>query len=173
MVGQGISAARQSGLTLVELLVVMAILAFAASLVALNAPPLRSPAKEEAERFAARARAAWEDSVIDGRAASIAIETDAYRIERFDGDAWRLENAGRRFAERRMPDGVAMLAEAFDPAAANEARADDDEAKPVRIVLEPIGVTGPFKVEFRDGRERWIVRNLADETITVARDDGR
>lgn len=161
--------ARQRGVTLVELLVVMAILAFAASVIVLNAPPIRSPAKEEAERFAARLRAAWEDSVIEGDAAAVSLGESEYRVERFVSGKWAPAEAGRRFSERRMPQSVVMVATVDDPAAANERKAEDEDG-PVRVILDPIGLTTPFRVEFRDSRERWIVRNLPDETIVVARD---
>lgn len=152
----------------------MAILAFAASVIVLNAPPARSRAKEEAERFAARVSAAWEDSVIEGRTASVALAEGAYRIERFSGGEWRAEAGGRRFSERRMPPEVLIIAAVEDPAVKNARMSrdeEDDEARPTRIVLDPIGLTTPFRVEFRDRRERWVVRNRPDETIVVTRDE--
>ncbi|MEQ1931926.1 MAG: prepilin-type N-terminal cleavage/methylation domain-containing protein [Parvularculaceae bacterium] len=171
---QAIARARQRGVTLVELLVVMAILVFAASLIVLNAPPVRAQAKEEAERFAARTRAAWEDSVVQGTAAAVAVSNNAYKVERFVGGKWQVEPSGRPFSERRMPPGVAILAKIDDPALKNEASAaGKDDKKPARIILDPIGLTTPFRVEFRDGRERWVVRNLPDETIMVERDGDR
>jgi general secretion pathway protein H len=169
--GQGINA-RQRGITLVELLVVMAILAFAAALVVLNAPPMRNLAKEEAERFAARTEAAYQDALIDGAAISLAVSAEGYRVERFVGGKWELEAKARRFSERRMPDGVALIAAIDDPAAANR-KADEEEETPARIILDPIGLTTPFSVEFRDGKERWTVRKAQDETINVERADAR
>jgi general secretion pathway protein H len=169
--GQGIiERRRQAGITLVELLVVMAILAFAASLVVLNAPPSRALAKEEAERFAARTRAAWEDCVVKGATASITISDRDYRVERFVGGKWEPAQDARRFGERRVPDRVGMIAAVEDPAAKNEKPKEGEEEQPTRIILDPIGSTTPFRVEFRDGRERWIVRNLPDESILVERD---
>ncbi len=170
MDGQGII--RQRGVTLIELLVVMAILALAASVIVLNAPPARSLAKEESERFAARLGAAWEDSVIQGKAMSVAVGARGYRIERYVGGQWKEEVSGRRFASRTVPEGVVLLATVEDPAAGNEKKtADAEEVRETRIILDPIGLTTPFKVEFRDRRESWIVRNLPDETIMVSHDE--
>ncbi len=167
------SRRRQRGLTLIELLVVLTILAFASALVVLSGPPERSSAREEAERFAARMRAAWEDSIIDGAAASVALSARAYRIERYENGAWRLAPASRRFSERLVKDNVAMTVLLDDPAEANKAgRGDGDADEEVtRIVLDPIGATTPFVVEFADRRERWRVSKSHDETIVVARVD--
>lgn len=173
MGGQGVIARSwEAGITLVELLVVMAILAFAAALIVLNAPPSHALAKEEAERFAARTRAAWEECVVKGATASIAISDRDYRVERFVGGKWEPSDDARRFAERRMPDSVAMIAALEDPASKNEKPKQGEKEQPMRIILDPIGSTTPFRVEFRDGRERWVVRNLGDETIVVQRDGG-
>lgn len=152
----------------------MAILAFAASIVALNAPPPRSLAKAEAERFAVRVRAAFEDSVLDGAVARIAIGPDAYHVEKLVANEWKLDIRPRRFTERRMPAGVAVVATLRDPAAANEPQEETDaEAdEPVSIVIDPIGTTTPFEVEFTDAKGRWRVINAGDGTITVARDVG-
>ncbi|MEX0645770.1 MAG: type II secretion system protein, partial [Parvularculaceae bacterium] len=55
---------KQRGVTLLELLVVMAILALVASIAVLSAPPARGAARDEAERFAARFIAACEESIV-------------------------------------------------------------------------------------------------------------
>lgn len=166
MAAEGIG--RERGITLVELLVVMTILAFVAALVALNAPPARSFAKEEAEKFAARTRAAFEDAVIRGRTTSVVLSQTGYKVERLVGDEWKPIVNERYFSERSMPKGVSILATLADPAAANKAAKDKPEEKsPTRIILDPIGLTTPFRVEFSDEKGRFIVSNAADETITI------
>lgn len=165
--------ARQRGVTLIELLVVMAILAFVATLAVVNAPPARSSAKEEAERFAARVQAAWEDAVIRGSVASVALDARGYRVERLVGQEWVPDETRRRFGARALPPAVALVVELRDPAGANEKDTEEAEPAAPRIVLDPIGATTPFAVAFTDRQGRWLVSNRDDQTIVVARDDGR
>lgn len=175
MDGQELRApSRARGVTLIELLVVMAILAFLAGVVVLNGPPLRSAAKSEAEKFAARARAAWEQSVIDGSVYSIAVGAAGYEVDRLVNGAWAPAEGGRYFSTRQTPRGVAVSATLADPAAQNKTQdaAENPEDEPARIILDPIGVTTPFIVEFADRSGAWTVKNLSDETIVLEKKGG-
>lgn len=165
---------RARGVTLVELLVVMAILAFVAGLIALNAPPAQSQAKAEAEKFAARARAAWEEAVIDGAVFSIAVTPAGYEVDKLDNGEWKPADKGRYFSRRTAPRGVSLAAVLTDPAALNKKpeTVDKPEDAPARIILDPIGVTTPFVVEFADRSNIWVVRNASDETIILERKGG-
>lgn len=147
---------------------VLSILAFVSALVALNAPPARSGAGEEAERFAARLRAAWEDAVFSGAPAGIALTPRSYKVERYVGGQWRLEPSSRRFSERALDQGVSLTVALKEGAGANERReAGEEEIK--RIVLDPIGAMTPFTVEFADSRGRWRVMSGDNEEILVER----
>jgi prepilin-type N-terminal cleavage/methylation domain-containing protein len=167
-------ADRARGVTLVELLVVMAILAFLAGVVALNGPPLQSAAKREAEIFAARARAAFEQSAIDGAVYAIAVTPAGYRVEKLVNGAWTPAESGRYLSARKIARGVALAVSLADPAARNrdarEKERGDDE--PARIVLDPIGTTTPFAAEFSDRAGVWIVRNRTDEAIVLEKRGG-
>ena len=163
--------ARARGVTLIELLVVMAILAFLAGVVILNGPPLNPEAKSEAEKFAARARAAWEQSVLDGAVYAIAVAPGRYEVEKLVNGEWKPAEGGRYFASREAPRGVTLTARLMDPAALNKAlerKAGAPDA-PARIILDPIGVTTPFAVEFSGRSGVWVVRNLPDETLVLER----
>lgn len=161
----------QRGVTLLELLVVMTILALMAGVVVINTPAARSDAEEEAMRFAARMRTAWEDAVVSGAVFSFELGEAAYAVKTYTSGEWQADSGRGRFSERNVSSGVKMTVTLEDPARANEsetrAGARDE---PLRIILDPIGLTTPFEVEFADRKARWRVFNADDESIVVMRD---
>ena len=73
---------RVRGFTLVELMVVLVILGLASAAVILTLPERGGSLAAEAERFAARTKAARDDAILDSRAASIAIGPEGYEVSR-------------------------------------------------------------------------------------------
>jgi general secretion pathway protein H len=69
-----------NGFTLVELMVVIVIIGLAAAAVVLSLPEPGGSVRAEAERFAARAKAARDDAILDARAASVAIGPGGYDV---------------------------------------------------------------------------------------------
>lgn len=160
------SLTYQRGLTLVELLVVLAVLAFAVGVAVVNAPPPRSGAKHEAERFAALLVAAAQNAASSGAPARARLETTGYSFERYDGDGWRADRA-----ERALPAHMSLDARPRASAAANAAL--KDRRAPQWLTLDPIGMTDAYDVVFADGGERWLVSVDAAGRVEVKRDDGR
>ena len=74
------------GFTLVELLVVMAIVALAGAAVVLAMPDPRGELRQGAERFAARVSAARDRAVIEGRDQVVWVSPSGYRFER--AESW-------------------------------------------------------------------------------------
>jgi len=81
LVGRKIARTGQHGLTLVELLVVIVILALASSVVLLTAPPTRPQVRDEAERFAARMQLALDHSITSTKPVRVKIDTSGYLFE--------------------------------------------------------------------------------------------
>lgn len=160
------SLTSQRGLTLIELLVVLAVLAFAVGVAVVNAPPPRSAAQEEAERFAARLVAASENAASSGLPARARLEGSGYSFERYDGDGWRVDRA-----RHALPAKINLEASPRSAAQANAAR--DDARAPQWLMLDPIGMTDAYEVAFSDGRGRWLVSIDTAGRVGVARDDGR
>ncbi|WP_296165521.1 GspH/FimT family pseudopilin [uncultured Brevundimonas sp.] len=117
---------KRQGFTLVELLMVVAILGLATGAVVLSVPDPRPPVGAEAERFAARLVRAREEAVLTNR--SIAVETTArgYGFSQFDGVEWKPLTDGPFGEEVWQAETSADLPEAtlrvvFDPTGASEA----------------------------------------------------
>ena len=88
---------KRRGFTLVELMVVLVILGLASAAVILTLPERGGSLAAEAERFAARAKAARDDAILDSRAASIAIDPAGYEVTR------RTESARYDWVEGTQP----------------------------------------------------------------------
>jgi general secretion pathway protein H len=71
-----------SGFTLVELMVVLVIIGLASAAVILSLPERGGSLQSEAERFAARAKAARDNAILDSRGASVAIGAGGYDVTR-------------------------------------------------------------------------------------------
>lgn len=82
------AARTRQGFTLVELLVVIAVIGVAATAVVLSAPDPRPTAAREAERFAARLTLAREEAILTNRAVAVRLSPDGYRFEAYDGQGW-------------------------------------------------------------------------------------
>ncbi|WP_303718659.1 type II secretion system minor pseudopilin GspH [Brevundimonas naejangsanensis] len=76
------------GFTLVELMVVIAIIGVAAGAVVLSMPDPRPTLAVEAERFAARLTLAREEAVMTNRPVALHFDAAGYGFESFDGAAW-------------------------------------------------------------------------------------
>lgn len=113
---------RASGFTLVELLVVLAIMALAAGAVALTLPSGDRVA-DDAERFAARAQAAGTYAIMTQRPVRVTVEPQGYRFDERAGGAWRAAR-DRRLTQRQwrataLVDG-GRASTVFDPAGGAE-----------------------------------------------------
>lgn len=80
---------RRPGFTLVELLVVLVIIGLAAAAVVLAIPDPEGSLQTEAERFAARAKAARDLAIVESRPALLRIGPDGYSVSRRSDGAWQ------------------------------------------------------------------------------------
>ena len=79
---------RESGFTLIELMVVIVIIALTSAAVIFAIPDPRGRVIDEAERFAARTLAARDDAIVQSRDTRVVITATGYAVERRRRGAW-------------------------------------------------------------------------------------
>lgn len=106
-VGAG-SPKRDSGFTLIELMVVLLIVGLAAGAVILSLPDSRGRLSDEAERFAARTVAARDLAILEGRPIAVRVTARGYAFDRRQGGIW-LPLSDKSFASRPWAEGTSAL----------------------------------------------------------------
>ena len=96
---------KANGFTLVELMVVLAIMALAATAVVLTIPGEERTVRSEADRLAARLAAARDIAVIEGRSVAVRFAPSGYGFERRIAGEWQ-PLPGRAFEQRNWPADV-------------------------------------------------------------------
>jgi len=92
LTGNGLTPLRRSaehGFTLVELMIVLAIIGVMSAVVILTMPDPRGALIDDAEKFAARVQVARDGAIIDGREMGVAIDPLGYGFEERRRGAWR------------------------------------------------------------------------------------
>lgn len=80
---------HERGFTLVELMVVLAIVGLTTGAVMLTAPDQSPSIAREAEQFSARLVRAREEAVLTNRAMDVVVSNQGYRFRTRDAGAWR------------------------------------------------------------------------------------
>ncbi len=142
------SRKRESGFTLVELMVVIVIIGLAAGAVLLAMPEAGGSLLGEAETFAARAKAARDGAILEARPAALRIGSGGYRLSRRVDGAWRSE-AAHRWAEGTEAEMAGGLNGA--------------------VRFDATGLAEPAHIILRRGDRRVAVRIGADGDVQVQR----
>jgi len=136
----------RAGFTLVELLMVVAILGLAAGAVVLAVPDPRPAVGAEAERFAARLARARDEAVLSNRLVAVEVGSDGYAFTVFNGRTWSALSEGP-----------------FGPQAW-EAGTGIEIAEGSRFVFDPTGVAEPLTITLsRDRKELTVAVDGAGE----------
>ena len=144
--------ARANGFTLVELMVVLAIMALAATAVVLTIPGEDRTVRSEADRLAARLAAARDIAVIEGRTVSVNIAPSGYTFDRRVSGEWQ-PLPGRSFEQRNWPSDVRFAA--------------GDGQGAARILFDRVGTSpSPQAIVLTGGDAREIVRVSATGEIS-------
>ncbi|WDI31247.1 type II secretion system minor pseudopilin GspH [Hyphococcus flavus] len=167
---------RSRGLTLVELLVVLAIIAMAASVVVLNAPPPARAVDDASEKLAARIDFAAAYSVTAGVTLGLEYSESGYRFLTYRRGEWS-ELTDPEFAAQSFPADIAVAFAEEAPAKKNERdeQREEDEDKPnPAIRFTPTGETTPLEVRFQSARGSAIVvlDNVGKVRISKDKNDG-
>ena len=157
----GAGRARQRGLTLIEALVVIAIMALLTAVVVATAPPGTTDAEAAARAFRQDVIALSDEAVVTGRALGLA--GDALSVLVFT-EAWEpartlgvpvgvramLRPADEVLAPDPVPEGTLLI---YRP----PGEPDEEEAPPPPVRFGPTGEVTPFAATFADDRDAWRV----------------
>lgn len=133
-----------NGFTLVELMVVLAIMALAATAVVLTIPGEERTVRSEADRLAARIAAARDVAVIEGRSVAVNFAPSGYGFERRVAGEWQ-PLPGRAFEQRNWPGDVRFAA--------------GDGRGAARILFDRVGISPtPQAIVLTGGDAREVVR---------------
>lgn len=134
---------KQAGFTLVEMMVVIVIFALAAAAVVLAMPETGGSLQSEAERFAARAKAARDGAIIESRAAALDVTAAGYDVSRRVDGAWQPAGTYEWVQGTAVEGG--------------------------RTRFDSTGLAEPLQVTLRRGERRVAVEIRSDGTIHVRR----
>jgi general secretion pathway protein H len=151
-------ARRSGGFTLIEILVVVAIIVVMVGLA--GAQLMRGPGdlvREESERLALVLRAAREEAILQGRVYAFGAGRESYRFLRLERNGRLKATSGDDlFRPQRMPPGIVI--EALRIEGAGEATQDG-------VVFLPSGELPAFRIVLKSGGARWSVVGAPDGTI--------
>lgn len=116
-----------NGFTLVELMVVLLILGLATAAVVLSMPDQGGSVEAEAERFAARAKAARDDAIVLSRPVELEVDAAGYGFAERRGSQWQARARHAWFEGTRVQSfGAAEGRSRFDSTGL---------AEPLRLIL--------------------------------------
>lgn len=153
---------RGGGFTLVEILVVVAIIGIVLAIASVNLlPDDRRTLENEAERVALLLDMARDTAISSGE--DLAWQTDGQRYafyRRGEGDQWVAETGDEMLRSRDWPSGLILESMTINHVAATP----DD-----RLIFTPSGVAVPFELVLRLGQERAGVRGSALGQVEVVK----
>lgn len=100
-------AARRTGFTLIELMVVITVIGLASAAAMLAMPDPRGRLTDEASRFAVRARAARDAAIVTARPVSLWVTPSGYGFDGWRGGRW-VPLGEAPFRVERWGDGAAV-----------------------------------------------------------------
>ncbi len=133
----GTDRAVRSGFSLIELMVVVALIGLMATAVALTLPDPRGRLEDEAARLTARLALARDEAVLTGRATAVRIDGGGYAFLGLRDGGWTtLETP---------PFRPVTWSEGVRPALAGD--------QPIVLAFDPVGLADPARLSLgRDGR---------------------
>jgi general secretion pathway protein H len=129
-------------------MVVLVIIGLAAATVMLALPEAGGSLAGEADRFAARARAARDTAILESRAVALQIGRGGYEVARRENDVWRTE-VHYDWAQRTIPE-----------------LGGSSEAS---IRFDSTGFSEPARITLRRGEEHMAIDIAGDGGVHVVR----
>jgi general secretion pathway protein H len=141
----------ERGFTLVELMVVIAIIGLATGVAVLTMPDARGDLRADAERFAARVRSAQDTAVIEAHDVSVSVRADGYDFSRYQRGRW-VPLRDKPFAPQLWSTGAQAIV---------------GTAGSARVVFDTTGGAEALDVTLVRDSQRVRIRLEGDGTIDV------
>lgn len=144
------SAHRAAGFTLVEMMVVLAVIGLLASAVMLAAPGADTRLHGDIDRLAARLKLASDQSVLMNREIALVAAAEGYHFERLEEDGWIRIDAPAPLGFQPWPGKTAPRVEV------PEAVEQDSEGSRL-AEFDPLGGASPMRLVFGEAGLAWRV----------------
>ncbi len=148
----------------------MAILALAATIVIINAPPRQSAARAAAGDFADALRASVDHAIVAGGVHRLEVTEENWRIAELEDREWTAFRQGEEARGLSLSVDMEEVPKSNLSALTGERGERRERDAPVIVAVDPFGDAPPFEIRFRDGRESWSVRRGENGDIRVARE---
>ncbi len=172
---------KQSGLTLVEILVALAIIGLLAGVVILTLPAEQSTTRQQAFELGRQMKAAYELSVTAGQLVAMDVTETGYEFQLYGRDGWQLLVVPGSRPESLSSDRETLFdlsgADLIKPGTAgdNNRSASLFTDKPEQestlvtpdIIWQPTGEVMPVEIKLTGPEETWVVVQSATREINV------
>ncbi|MCI5043562.1 MAG: prepilin-type N-terminal cleavage/methylation domain-containing protein, partial [Aquisalinus sp.] len=172
---------QQSGLTLVEILVALAIVGLLAGVVVLTLPAEKSATRQQAFELGRQMQAAYELSVTKGQLVALEVTETGYDFQLYDRDGWRALTVPGSSRKQFIPDRETLFelssVNLLKPGTAGDnsrsaslfTEQSEQEASVVLpdIVWQPTGEVMPAEITLTGPEETWVVVQSATGEINV------
>jgi general secretion pathway protein H len=165
--GKNRAIPRHAGFSLIEMLVVVAVVGLLSVVVVLTMPTSGGAAREDARRFAARAQVAAQESIISGKPIGLAVDDQAYRFYRFRNGEWQAADAAGPLVENHWDEDVSLSVQPPMPAKSDDPEERQQQPYVPGVIFNPIGAVTPFRVAVSAGSQRYIIASTPRGDITL------
>lgn len=162
---------QQCGVTLVELLVVMMIMAMVAGVVIISAPPPIGDLRKNADRFAARLDHAVGYSITSNLPVALEVNGSGYLFKQYADGVWK-KPLDKNLQQVTLDSEFLLEIPKLD-ADKNIQDTQLSEPETQIFIFSPTGETGAFEIRFHHGREFIDVVMNDQGNVEVIANDAR